>query len=210
MPGPPQRARDNCLTLDVNRDRVRLRFEDQDYTSPGRIQFSKLLQARAGSPEDYGQLLFRCVMRKSRDKGSQRQGTDFGYRKAMESTGRKLEQLELIDPGDPRIRGLGWEYLTDEDGYPLTVDESRPFFRSVGSQDVEPVDPPIRILVAIGNPTTLGQPGNSILQSLAPIDAPRERSILEGALDRLRDASLVEYKILDRSDGNAGHHRPDQ
>lgn len=108
---------------------------------------------------------------------------------------------------------MKWEYLTPPgDVPPLAVFKKSPFFRHLGGQPPKaPPGWPLKVLVAIVNPSTLGLPldaegypvdrdgqtANKHLVGLKPIDVAQERTILTDALEQVKQFGAVEYTILD-------------
>jgi MoxR-like ATPase len=123
-----------------------------------------------------------------------------GYLAARNAPSERLQIELVLDPNDVDLHMLRWEYLKHpEEQAPLAIHERLPFYRRLtnyrGRDLAAPQTP--SILVAICNPTTLGQPGNRFLQKLARLDVAQERAIVEPVLRRLEDTGLASYRILD-------------
>ncbi|HSN78466.1 MAG TPA: CHAT domain-containing protein, partial [Anaerolineae bacterium] len=60
---------------------------------------------------------------------------------------------------------------------------------------------PLKVLAAIANPTSLGEPGNGLLEHVVKLDIAQERATIASGLKRLEASGAVEYAILDRQHG---------
>ncbi|HSR29534.1 MAG TPA: CHAT domain-containing protein [Anaerolineae bacterium] len=202
-PLPP--SQEHLLEIQVFTERVTLRFGGKVYESPNRINPQALKNLEEIAPREYGELLFQGILHDEPTPGSSRHyATLRGYDSAVKESGRRLRiELRLADE---ELHQFWWEYLKDPDSdVPLAVYEHSPLYRRLrGNEDVVPVQArPLRILAAICNPTTLGQPGNRFLAGLNPLDVDQERAILEQGLEQLAQNGLATYQILDSATGEA-------
>src|SRR5262249_59705597 len=103
-----------------------------------------------------------------------------------------------------------WEYLKDPlSNVPLSVSEKAPFYRLQGKRKSPgAIDAlPLKILVAICNPDTLGQKGSEV-EKLARLNIEQERDIIERAVKRLKDVGLADYDIWSGGDGEGAGAPP--
>ncbi len=188
---------DNTATVSIHKDHVSLRYENKTYDS-------KINLPPAHDPEhlirnfakEYGQTLFRAIF--NPDQYDNNPPTYDGYVTAWNKTNGYL-RIEL--DVDRTYNGYAWEYLWNPaQPAPLTIQQTGPFYRRYTSDTDPPViAKPIRILVAICSPNTLGQRGR--LESLSPIEVALQQPIIEDALKPLQEAGLVEYQILTSKTG---------
>lgn len=189
----------NTLGIRITSRTVYLDYGDEHFTSPNRLDLDALRAAQY-DPTEYGKLLFKSVIHAEGSSGlGRRNSTLSGYDHAVATSGNKLRIELFFDPDDPILQTPKWEYLRDagHDG-PLAIREQSPLFRRLQSRvNAQAVAArPLKVLVAISNPSDLGQPGNIYLKALAPLDVARERQIVEDALKRLKESGVVEYRIL--------------
>lgn len=198
---------EGTVRLEVSADEVVVRFGGhRPYRSPLHLDDTAL--NNAPSPKLYGETLFRAVFHDTASRGAGRRHTRRGYDEAFQAL--KDPRFELtIDARDPSLHAHKWEYLRDPNAErPLA---SSPFYRLWGATDKRPVHvDQLKILVAIFNPVTLR--GNAtevnpeVNRHVAPLfELPvlQEIAIVEGALDPLKKAGVLRYKILANETGKA-------
>ena len=98
-------------------------------------------------------------------------------------------RITLLTSATPELAGVPWELMHDGTGF-LAQSVWTPIVRHLGVREALaplPVSPPIRVLGMVSNPSGAG---------LVEVDSVRERELLEGALDWLVVAGLVEIRWL--------------
>jgi hypothetical protein len=188
---PP--ADKHLIRLESHGQECRLTFGEVCYQSPNRIDDGDL-RSRLLLTTDYGEALFRAVIRAEDCPATQGVSTLVGYDKAMEETCRQARFELDLDSNVPELLPIRWEYLKDSRmSSPVAVHERTAFYRRVGSKDISAVPSPWKILVVISNPPDLGQPldcsgrpANRYIAQLAPLDHVAERRTVEEALTPLR------------------------
>jgi hypothetical protein len=149
------------------------------------------LQAAENDITAYGLALFDALF-----SGAMRRAYDraIGYAEA-----RTDEQLRLrlwIDPHAPELHALLWERLyapRQNTVSPLTATIKTPFSRYTGLEIAAPAPigtRPIRMLVAVANPTDL------IDQGMTPIDVDYEIDTLTSTLDSLQRTGQLHAILL--------------
>ncbi len=203
-PPPPT----SKVSIEVSADTVVLRYGRRRYSSPLRLDQQDLVEAIYQSPSAYGEALFRAIIGDEVAPGAgEGNSTQRGYVTAMERSDRKLRVEVRVEPamklGDPMLQTYKWEYIKDPGAdVALALFERVPFYRLQGSSPAATVPArPLKVLVAICSPVTLGRAEHPAVAELPPIGVELERRIVSAALDRLQDAGLAEYRVLD---GEAG------
>ncbi len=205
---------ENKVTISIAQVSVKLTCGDHEYASVNRLNYDQLGAARLKSAEEYGRVLFDSLF--NDDKLSPLESTRVGFNKHVSGEAEVIFELDMA-PGEAKLHTVKWEYLTPPDGGPpLAVFKKSPFFRRLGGQPPQaPPGWPLKVLVAICNPSTLGLPldvdgypvdqdGNTASKHLAglkPIDVAQERIILTDALKQVQQFGAVEYMLLDGSSG---------
>jgi CHAT domain/AAA domain (dynein-related subfamily)/TIR domain len=191
----------NKVSLQISSGQITLWHNGQPYTGANKIDND--LMPDETSPEEYGQQLFKGIIH-----GEDNKSTLAGYKKAKQENNDGLTFELWIAEQDAKLNAHKWEYLRDPDTLlPLFALEKFPFYRRMHSTGKLPVPAkPLKILIAICNPTTLGRdtddqnkPINLNVSRLVKIDVTQETAILETALSRLRDAKVAKYEILESS-----------
>lgn len=192
----------NKVSLQISSDKIALWHNGQPYTGENKVPND--LMPDETSPEDYGQQLFKGIIH-----GEDKKSTLAGYKKAKQENNDGLTFELWIAEQDAKLNAHKWEYLRDPDTMlPLFAVEKSPFYRRMHSTGKLPIPAkPLKILIAICNPTTLGRatddqnnPINSNISTLVKIDVAQETAILETALRRLREANVAQYDILESSE----------
>ncbi|MCI0387902.1 MAG: CHAT domain-containing protein [Acidobacteria bacterium] len=196
----------SAVVVYVTADTIWLQHGDQKYASPNLLSQQADALAETSSPMVYGQLLFEAIIHQNASHGGFQNSTLSGYDLAVIQTGGNLRFEIILAPGIPELHTYKWEYLKDPRAQTrsLASDELSPFYRRVGSTHKKSVDAkPLRILVAVCNPVTLGQetdaqgkPVNPEIRGLVKLDVEKEREIIETALERLKHAGLADYHIM--------------
>jgi len=156
-----------------------LKLQNALLASGGRRR--KVLSSEQQAVQDFGGALFEALI-----CGEVRSRFDVSCLKA-ESEGKGLRLKLRIGP--PELIALPWEYLYDRrtDAY-LVLSHHTPVVRHLElPRPARPlvVTPPLRVLVAIANPS-----------DTTPLDTDQERSRIETALGSLADAGWVEIVWL--------------
>ena len=172
---------------------------------------TSLARAEDTSPRAYGEFLFNTIF--NTDKLDIHDSTYNGYVIASNDAKHRL-RLELVFASE-EVGSHRWEYLRNsndraynEPAPPLAVYSDSPLYRFSGDDKTSgPVSAkPLRILVAICNPSALdprnkgtvqGVPG--WVQLLTDLKVEAEVQAVEPALQRLQDElGIAEYQILGR------------
>lgn len=204
---PPPAASNDKVSIYVWAERVALWHDGQPYNSPNLINSADVAQAT--SPKDYGELLFRGIIHGQVFAGENNSSTLDGYEQARKDNQAGFSLEMWIDPGNSDLNALKWEYLKEPASMlpPLSAYEKSPFYRRARSTKKGPIAAnPLKILIAICNPTNLGRkvddegkPINFNIGGLAKIDVTQERDIIKTALARLEQGKVAEFEILDGS-----------
>jgi MoxR-like ATPase/CHAT domain-containing protein/predicted RNA-binding protein with PUA-like domain len=198
----------------VEPGRVTLRYGNQTFVSRNPMDDAdwpaNLVKAESISPRAYGEFLFDTLF--NTDKLDAQDSTYNGYVLASRGAGHRL-RMELVVA--PDVGSYKWEYLRNardrvrsEPAPPLAVYRDSPLVRFGGNARTPDAVParPLRILVAICNPTVLGQASNGAasglpdyIRPLTRLDAEAEVRAVEPALQRLQDElGIAQYQILGR------------
>jgi MoxR-like ATPase len=208
----------NKVRILVSSDTVMLEYGGNTYLSPNKIDQSSLDEL---SPKEYGKAIFNGIIHEAAWEGYG--STLSGYHKVKEAIDnakeisfellldpavlKELDSAELWgketetaqEPESLALHTLNWEYLCEPDKEsPLSINEQYPFYRREGSREKPEttVAKPIKVLVAICNPVTLGREDNSYLRDLPPLNPALQREIVENGLKRLKKAGMADYTIL--------------
>lgn len=193
------------LGIEIHAEYVHFRHRDIDYTSPHTLaaEQAALTESLALDPQRHGERLFAAIFRDVGQNGAQ--STRIGYEQALAGADRELRvELNIYDQ---RLNRWRWEYLRDPnrpDSLPLATSRRSPLYRRppIGRDPADTIAArPLKICAAICSPPGLGDPSNSLLKGLAPIDIARQEQIIRAALDPLAEAGLAEYQILGGVDG---------
>lgn len=204
------------VTVMVTREMVKLKCGAHEYASVQRLDSDELEAARLSSPETYGRLLFAGLFNDDRLPPYQ-DSTRVGFYKHVQGEADVIFELEIA-PGEAALHTLKWEYLLPPDrAQPLAVFKQSPFFRRmVGQPPAAPPGWPLKVLVAIASPATLGltrvndkgfpvdeqgRPANRHVLGLKAIDVARERAIVTDALEQVAKFGAVQYTVLDGTRG---------
>ncbi len=194
---PPQAS---TIRLAVFGNTAEIQFDGSTYSSRCGLNLDEMLRLEA-TPREYGERLFEAVVNDERSAaGAPGTSTADGFTIARAS-GRDLKIELVLDPNDLGLQAYRWEYIRDpQDSEPLTVKVDMPFVRRRNGPAGKSADAKerIRVLVAVCNPSDLGDSDNRFINALLPIDVEQERAIVDAALGRLRDAGVVEYDMLYR------------
>ena len=200
---PPQ---DNTVTIEVNAEDVRLHYGEKRFYSLNLLADEayqeQLQQAREeGTPASYGRLLFQAIINDTLKPNSLAQSTAHGYTLAQAQTEGKL-RWELIFHAYAEYE---WECLRDNQQH-LAIREDAPLYRRLDTSTERGLieAKPLKILVAICNPTNLNAPYPLApeIEQLHRLQVDQQRFIIEEGLERLRLAGLAEYEILDNEHKN--------
>ncbi len=201
------------IDIRVSSKFVTLEYNDQQFNSPNRLDQQSLIELESGGKlREYGEELFKAIFNDEATLiGGQGKTTFRGYSAAINDDDARgkarisvsLDQAALDGTEGTDLFDIWWEYLKDPlSDTPLSVSERVPFYRlqgkrpSPGAVDARP----LKILVAICNPTTLGQAGSEV-EKLAQLNVEQESDIAERALKRLKDAGLADYEIWSGENG---------
>jgi MoxR-like ATPase len=196
---PPQE--DDLVRLEVSAQTSVLRFAGKEYRSRTSLDQNALLEARHLGPQRYGRQLYEAVINSEAAAGDYLP-TLTGFRMALHASRALRFQLTVSDPD---LRQVGWEYLWAEKSVlPLALSERTPFYRRFGDRPLDPAPAPVRILVAVANPSTLGRSdcGNPNIAALPPLNVWQELAIATTALDRLQSSGLATFQLLERTSSN--------
>ncbi|MEW6499170.1 MAG: hypothetical protein AB1589_42810, partial [Cyanobacteriota bacterium] len=189
----------DTVRISVYSNTVVLEYEDRKYFGPNLIHNKKIELNATGKdfPQRHGELLFNTIIHDQLNQVNQSVSILRGYAAIPKSA--KLAFELALEPNNLELHRYRWEYLKDpNEAEFLALRENRPFYRRHDHSDKNSVSAkPIKILVAICNPSDLGDPNNSILKDLAPINVDKEREILEPVLEDLKSKELAEYEFLD-------------
>lgn len=203
---PPAERR---VTVYVTKDAVKLKYGGDEYASPNRLDYTALDKARLISPEQYGRTLFDGLFNSEVLPPFQGSTRD-GFSRHVQGATDYIFELESA-PDQPALNLLKWEYLVTPDGAPLAVSKHSPFLRRMGSRAPDALPTwPLKVLVVICNPSTLGLPvdaqgfpmdaqgrqANRNIAGLKALDVDRERTIVTDALDQVKQFGAVEYDVL--------------
>lgn len=201
------------VNIEISSKFVTLEYGDQQFNSPNRISQQTLIELESGGRlREYGEALFKAIFNdESTLIGGQGKTTFRGYSAAINDDDARgkarivisLDQAALDGTEGNDLFDIWWEYLKDpQSDVPLSVSERAPFYRLQGRRpSPSAVDAlPLKILVAICNPVTLGQTGSEV-EKLTPLNIEQECDIIERALKRLKDAQLADYDILHSANG---------
>jgi MoxR-like ATPase len=205
LPEPIKDPVNPIARLIVTPETVTLALDGETFTGPNRIKRTALLEAGDAHPEEYGRRLFRGVLHNTpAAESSPSSDLLSGYRRALERTKRNLQLVIDIPAEHPDLQELRWETLFHpDDTQPVTVDGRSTLFRFVTDRAAPPLEvSALKVLVAICNPSNLGDPNNRLLAGLAPLRPEQEREIVSRGLERLRTASLAEYRVLGAGPGD--------
>jgi carbon monoxide dehydrogenase subunit G len=197
------RPPDPVLRLEVYQNSVRLRFDQQTFSGPNRLDPAALRELWPQLP-DYGRRLFAGVIHADPSDGAAAgSATHDGYYQMMRNSGGQLRfELEL-DPNTIGLDEYRWEYLQPPgDPRPLAAREQAPFVRRVpvlpqARSAPTPGARSLKILAAIAAPTNLGpqQPDGVRIECFAgPTGADRSR-------DRTRHPGRTDRAAATRSGG---------
>ncbi|MGE0128154.1 MAG: TIR domain-containing protein [Blastocatellales bacterium] len=202
------------INVRVSSKFVTLEYNDQQFNSPSRISQESLLELESGGKlREYGEELFKAIFNDEATLiGGQGKTTFRGYSAAVNDDDARgkvrlsvsLDQAALDGTEGTDLFDIWWEYLKDPlSDTPLSVSERAPFYRLQGKRPGPgAVDArPLKILVAICNPTTLGQAGGEV-EKLTQLNVEQERDIVERALKRLKDAQVADYDIWHSESGD--------
>jgi TIR domain-containing protein/CHAT domain-containing protein/dynein-related subfamily AAA family protein len=202
------------IDITVSSKFVKLEYNDQEFNSPNRINQTALIELESeGKLRKYGEELFKAIINdEGTPIGGQGKTTLRGYSAAVNDDDARgkarisvtLDQGALDGTEGADLFDVWWEYLKDPlSDVPLSVSEKTPFYRLQGKRKSPGVVDalPLKILVAICNPITLGQIGTEV-EKLAPLNIEQERDIIERALKRLKDAGLADYDIWSGMNGD--------
>ena len=190
------------ITVKVYSETIELHY-DKSYSGPNQMDSLEILSAYNNADwKKYGELLFQSIIHTTPSTGAFGYATEDGYRKAKPNRRTRLRFELSLDPNKIGLHEYKWEYLKDpRDNVPLAVYESSPFYRRQGNVKGNPVSAkPLKILVAICNPTTLGEKNEANTGGLHKVDSAMERGIIETGLEQLRDKELIDYEFLDGED----------
>ena len=190
------------LRIELLESEARAVYGDVEGRSPlDPSRLDALADARAGTPAAYGRLLFETVFSALQLPAADYRATYDVYTIARAAAANRLRvELRAADA----LGGHFWETMrAATEAMPLATFEGAPFYRRFGSNPVEPVDAaPLRILFAISNPRTLGDPAaRGPIAGLAPLNVAQERAIIEKDIGPLRDKELIVFELLDGSSG---------
>lgn len=197
------------VTVYVSKDAVKVKCGGDEYASPNRLDYTALDMARLISAERYGRVLFDGLFNGEVLPPFQGSTSD-GFIKHVQGETDYIFELESA-PDQPALNLLKWEYLVTPDGAPLAVSKHSPFLRRMGSRAPDALPTwPLKVLVVICNPSTLGLPvdaqgfpvdaqgrrANRNIAGLKALDVDRERTIVTDALDQVKQFGAVEYEVL--------------
>ncbi|HKQ76444.1 MAG TPA: CHAT domain-containing protein [Blastocatellia bacterium] len=201
------------INITVAPEFVTLEYNDQEFNSPNRINQTLLLELESeGRLREYGEELFNAIINDEDTLiGGKGKTTFRGYFAAISDgeargktrVGISLDQAALKGTTGTDLFDIWWEYLKDpKSDVPLSVIEKAPFYRLQGKRKIpDAVDAlPLKILVAICNPVTLGQAGSEV-EKLVRLNIEQECDIIERSLKRLKDAGLADYDIWSIANG---------
>lgn len=209
--GEPQQSAEQHETkkvvIDIGPTTVHVRYENRDYNGKNLIKEKEEELRKAVTPEEYGEILFTSIVNETPSQAGEGDFTTlYGFRRAIEDSNKQFITEIVLDPNELSLCQYKWEYLKppnlpNQKKDPIFLNERAPAYRRLQGipQNICVEVNPLNILVVISNPPALGQPGNTILDKLEPIDIEQERAILETALKRLQDAGVAEYTILDQN-----------
>jgi MoxR-like ATPase len=216
---PP--AKQDKIRVEVYSDTVEIDYDGTKYSGPNLLSRDgfplKLKKVEERSWKEYGELLFNAIIHNEPNIDGAKGYTLYdGYLSA-----KKLKNIRFeldLSPNVLSLHRYKWEYLKDPNKEePLAVYEGSPFYRSYkGPSQRKPFPAkPLKILVAICNPTTLRDPkapnrlslrsnqSTEPVEQLVKIDVAQERAIIKDGLKRLQEEGLVEYDFLGGEDGRA-------
>jgi MoxR-like ATPase len=192
------------VSVDVSPDKVTLWHNGTPYYSPNLI--NPVDVAQATSPKAYGEVLFKGIIHDQKFAGDENSSTLEGYKEARRNNPDGFAFELWLDPANFPLNALKWEYLKDPGSNlrPLSASEKSPFYRRARStrKHAAPAEP-LKILIAICNPTTLekkvdgSSEANRNFGGLVSLNVAQERDIMERALRRLSDGGLANYEIFD-------------
>lgn len=192
------------LAIEIYRSTIKLVVQGKEYSGPNRIDAEALRATRLDLGR-YGEVLFEGVFHDQPSPGGVQDRTTYrGYVAARDRADNGRLRIELrLDPNDLGLHDYLWEALKDpRDDRPLALQARSLLYRYQPGQGSSLGTPPrLKVLAAIANPTTLGEPGNGYLQQLAKLDLAEERRTIENGLARLHANGAVDYTILDRQHG---------
>ena len=190
------------VAVEIYRSTIKLVVQGKEYSGPNRIDADALRAVRLDLGR-YGEILFESVFHDLPSPGgAPGRTTHRGYAVARHLAGDNRLGMELrLDPNDLALHDYLWEALKDpRDDRPLALQARCLLYRHQPGQTSSLGTPPprLRVLAAIANPTTLGEPGNGYLQQLAKLDMTEERRTIENGLARLHAGGAADYTILDQ------------
>lgn len=204
-PAPPLVV--ETLAVKIYRSTVTFTVQGIEYSGPNRIDPPALLAAHLDL-DRYGEQLFEGVFHHVPSPGGVPGRTTaggFAVARHLARAGRLRLELRL-DPNDLDLHSYRWETLKEPgDDTPLALQARCLLYRHQPGRtgDLLVTAPRLRVLAAIANPTTLGEPGNDLLKDLTKLDISQERDAIASGLQRLVASGAVDYQILDRQHGAA-------
>ncbi len=204
-PSPPPPSVVEMLAVEIYRSTIKFTVGDKEYSGPNRIDPQALLAARLDL-DRYGERLFEGIFHNEPSPGgAPGRTTRDGYAVAQDRADNGRLRLELrLDPNDLDLHDYRWETLKEPgDDTPLALQTRCLVYRyQPGRATNRAITArPLKVLAAIANPTSLGEPGNGLLEQMVKLDIAKERATIASGLERLEASGAVEYKILDRQDG---------
>jgi hypothetical protein len=204
-PAPPPVV--ETLAVEIFRSTVKFSVGNKEYSGPNRIDPQALLAAGLDL-DRYGERLFEGIFHNEPSPGgAPGRTTRAGYAVAQDRMGDGRLRLELrLDPNDLALHDIRWETLKEPgDDTPLALQTRYLVYRHQPGRatSLAITARPLKVLAAIANPTTLGEPGNSLLERMVKLDTVQERATIASGLQHLEARGAVEYTILDRQHGPA-------
>jgi hypothetical protein len=204
-PAPPPIV--ETLAVEIYHTTVTFTVQGSEYSGPNRIDPQALLAAHLDL-DHYGELLFAGIFHDAPSPGGvpgRTTSAGFAVARYLARTGRLRLELRL-DPNDLELHSYRWETLKEPgDDTPLALQTRSLLYRYQPGRtdDLLVTAPRLRVLAAIANPATLGEPGNDMLKDLTKLDVNQERDTIAGGLQRLVASGTVDYQIMDRQHGAA-------
>ena len=187
------------LRIKIGAKTTTLTYNGTEYSSPTLLD-NELVQSRRFEDDGaYGQMLFRAIINENPSTSQSNNATKTGFENALRDSNNKIPIELEIDPNDPILRTIWWEFISDPNSkIPIGVQENLALARRVGqAMHSEPIPSPLRILVVLSSPRALESlASDNDLLGLHPLDIPVEEKIINDSLGSFVGAGLVEYEIV--------------